>query len=373
MVKMKTDNSRANDITRRKMLKYAGTGVAASILSSAFGKAFSYPLAGPKTAGTMAGFKGKTPVSLIIDDGSPVDPLFYELPGYETPFLVPAEFTKRVADTFDRFDIRGKFTLIPMPSCLGRIDQSLKRVPQEHLEEFLKLVRERIYPRFDITPEFLTHLSAYDLKTGNYQRHLYEDKWISQAPPEEIVEYFTLAFRILKNVGIEATGITSPWVSGIDVEKKYAKALGDAQWNVFKRKLTWYFLHAASDNEPPLPCSIEYKDPERGQLVVSVPSNAGDIFWSMDLPGQKERVKMINDGIDRLVSPDGKTGRIRQLMDTGYPVVIVSHWQSLYTQGTALGLEGFASLAERIQKVFGSSLEWVTCSELAGRFAGSQA
>ena len=199
------------------------------------------------------GFTGKTPISLIIDDGSPVDPLFYELPGYETPFLVPAEFTKRVADTFDKFDIRGKYTLIPMPSCLGRIDQSLKRVPQDHLQEFLKLIRERIYPRFDITPEFLTHLCAYDLKTGNYQRHLYEDTWISQAPPEEIVEYFTLAFQILKNVGIESTGITSPWVSGIDVEKKYAKAFGDAQWNLFKRKLTWYFLHAASDSEKPFP------------------------------------------------------------------------------------------------------------------------
>jgi hypothetical protein len=369
---MKNDNPLKNDITRRRMLKYSGTGVVAGILSSSLGKAFTSTLPGTDDKLSKSGFKGKTPISLIIDDGSPVDPLFYELPGYETPFLVPAEFTKRVADTFDRFDIHGKYTLIPMPSCLGRIDQSLKRVPQDHLQEFLKLIRERIYPRFDITPEFLTHLSAYNLKTGNYQRHLYEDTWISQAPPEEIVEYFTLAFQILKNVGIEATGITSPWVSGIDVEKKYAKALGDAQWNFFKRKLTWYFLHMASDNEKPLPCSIEYQDTERGQVVVSVPSNTGDIFWSMDLPTKQERVKMINDGIDRLVSPDGRTGRIKQLIDSGYPVIMVTHWQSLYTQGTALGLEGFSSLAERIQKVFGSSLEWVTCSELARRFVDSE-
>ena len=369
---MKTVNSPNKEISRREMLKYAGAGVAAGMFSSSVGKTLASALPGTNEKAESSGFKGKTPVSLIIDDGSPVDPLFYELPGYETPFLVPAEFTKRVADTFDRFDIHGKYTLIPMPSCLGRIDQTLKRVPQDHLQEFLKLVRERIYPRFDITPEFLTHLCAYDLKTGNYQRHLFEDTWISQAKPEEIVEYFTLAFQIYKNVGIEATGITSPWVSGIDVEKKYAKALGDAQWNFYKRKLTWYFLHAASDSEKPFPCSIEYKDPERGQVVVSVPSNAGDIFWSMDLPTKQERVKMINDGIDRLVSPDGKTGRIKQLIETGNPVVIVTHWQSLFTQGTGLGLEGFTSLAERIQKVFGSSLEWVTCSELAKRYAGSQ-
>lgn len=370
---MKNNNWLKDEMNRRELLKYASTGVVAGVLSGTVGKALAATLPRYDEATSTPNIPGKTPISLIIDDGSPVDPLFYELPGYETPFLVPAEFTKRVADTFDRFDIRGKFTVIPMPSCLGRIDQSLQRVPQDHLEEFLKLIRERIAPRFDITPEFLTHLSAYNLKTGDYQRHIYEDTWISQAPPEEIVEYFTLAFQILKNVGLEANGITSPWVSGIDVEKKYAEALGDAQWNVFKRKLTWYFLHAASDNEKPFPSSIEYKDAARGQVVVSVPSNAGDIFWSMDLPGKQERVKMINDGIDRLVSPDGKTGRIRRLMDSGHPVVIVSHWQSLYTQGTALGLEGFASLAERIQKVFGSSLEWVTCSELARRYAELQA
>lgn len=361
-----------NEMTRRDLLKLGGTGVAAGIFSGPFGNAFNQAF--PDTTGTKytPNISGRTPISLIIDDGSPVDPLFYELPGYETPFLVPAEFTNRVADTFDRYNLKGKFTVIPMPSCLGRIDQSLKRVPQEHLEEFLKIIRQRVAPRFDITPEFLTHLCVYDIKTGNYNRHIYEDTWITQASPEEIVEYFTLAFQILKNVGIESTGITSPWVSGIDVEKKYAKALGDAQWNIFKRKLTWYFLHAASDSEEPIQCSVEYKNADRGQAVVSVPSNAGDIFWSMELPTQKERLKYINDGIDRLVSPDGKSGRIRQLIDSGYPVVLVTHWQSLYTQGTGLGLEGLAALAERINKVFGPTLEWVTCSELAGRYAAEQ-
>ena len=91
----------------------------------------------------------------------------------------------------------------------------------------------------------------------------------------------------------------------------------------------------------------------------------------MDLSSVKDRPKFIKDGIDRLVSPDGKTGRIRQLIDTGFPVVIVTHWQSLYTQGTGLGLEGLSILAERIQKVFGTSFEWVTCFEMARRYAES--
>ena len=59
--------------------------------------------------------------------------------------------------------------------------------------------------------------------------------------------------------------------------------------------------------------------------------------------------------------------RIREQV-TGHPVVLVTHWQSLYTQGTGLGLEGLCALAERIQKVFGNSLEWISCSELARRW-----
>src|SRR5258708_2383108 len=191
---MNSKNEAISKTTRREMLQFAGEGMAAAALSATAGNALAQ-----ETSKAPANTSGKIPFSLIIDDGSPVDPLFYELPGYETPFLVPAEFTRRVADTFDRFDLRGKLTIIPMPSCLGRIDKSLKRVPQEHLDAFLKIVRERISPRFDITPEFLTHLRAYNLKTGDYQ-HIYEDVWITRAPIEEIVEYFTLALQILQHV-----------------------------------------------------------------------------------------------------------------------------------------------------------------------------
>ncbi len=355
-------------VSRRQMLRNVGAGLTAALGSTVVSRAqaeASTSAAGGRPASISGSKSGKTGISLIVDDGSPVDPLFYELPGYETPFLVPHDFTRRVAETFDRFDIRGKFTIIPMPSCLGRIDKGLKRVPPDHLEGFLEIVRNRIAPRFDITPEFLTHLRAYNLKTGDYQ-HIYEDVWISNAPLEEIVEYFVLAFTILKDVGLNATGITSPWVSGIDVEKKYAQALADAQWKVFSRKLTWYFLHSTGWGKP-WQCSIEYEAPERSQVVVSVPSNSEDIFWSMERPTRQERLRFINEGIDRLVSADGRSGRIRQLMESGNPVVLVTHWQSLYTQGTGLGLEGLGLLAERIRKVFGSDLEWIECSEMARR------
>lgn len=304
-------------------------------------------------------------MSLIIDDGAPVDPMYYEHPGYPTQLLIPPGFTRRVADTFARHGLRGKFTVIPMPSCLGRIDQSLKLVPRDRLAAFLKEVRERIAPSFDITPEFLTHSRVYDLKRNRYLR-LFEDAWISRAPLEEVVEYFVLAFEILRNVGLEATGVTSPWTSGIDVEKKYARAVADSQWKVFNRKLTFYFLHA-TDWGSPRRCTVECEVPERGQVVVSVPANCADIFWPAESATRAEQRDQIRKGIDRLLSADGRTGRIRELAEAGYPVVFLTHWQSLFYLGTELGLEGLNALAERIRKVFGNRVEWVTCLELARR------
>jgi hypothetical protein len=369
------DGTDVKRTSRRTLLRRA-LGVTAAVSSPALEEALAQKLRGHEneSIGLAAApaaeiASGKPQISLIIDDGSPVDPLFYEIPGYESPLVVPLEHVKRVAETLERFELRGKMTLIPMPSCLGRIDQSLKKVPQAHLESFREIIRARIAPRFDITPEFITHLNAYNLKTGKYQ-HIYEDVWISQAPLQEIVDYFVLAFTILKNVGLNATGITSPWVAGIDVERKYAQALAEAQWKTFGRKQTWYFLNV-SEWGAPQQCYVEYEDPERRLSVVSVPANFPDIFWSMDLPTRSERVQFIRNNIDRVLSADGRTGRLRELIESGSPAVLLTHWQSLYTQGTGLGLIGLTTLMERIQKVFGSTLEWVSCSERARRFTAS--
>ena len=357
-------------LSRREVLTLAGAGVLGAPLAPSLAFARGEDGLAPSPLPPPESAPGKIPFSFIIDDGSPVDPLYYEIPGYETPFLVPNEFTSRVADAMDRFELHGEMTLIPMPSCLGRIDKTLKRVPPEHLEGYLKIVRERIAPRFDITPEFLTHLNAYNLKKGRYQ-HIYEDVWITKAPIEEIIDYFVLAFTIHKNVGINSTGITSPWVSGIDVEKKYAEALSAAQAKVWERDITWYFLWSV-DWGAPRRMSIEFMDPSQHRSVVSVPANAPDVFWSMELPTLEERKQFIKGNIDHLISEDGRTGRIRELIDGGFPVILLTHWQSLYTQGTGLGLEGLQTLLERIQKVFGNTMEWVKCSERADRLVRQQ-
>ncbi len=121
------------------------------------------------------------PFSLLIDDCGPVNPMHFSHPADETPLLVPNAFTRRYADLCAAHGVKGKFTVLPMPSCLGRIDGRLGYVSAAHLAGFLRIVRERIAPRCDITPEVLTHAAAFNLKSGAGYLHLFEDAWGAQA------------------------------------------------------------------------------------------------------------------------------------------------------------------------------------------------
>jgi len=245
-------------------------------------------------------------------------------------------------------------------------------VPQRHLAEFLKVVRERIAPRFDITPEILTHFSAYRL-TGGFQ-HLYEDEWVARASVAEMTDYFELAFEILRDVGLPANGMTSPWSTGKKNEADYARAIGDAQWRVHQRAITWYFLHCLG-GKPPRGPSVSHRNPETQQVVVSIPATTNDAFWDTQKPMATTRRAAraaAKAGVDALLSAEGTSGRIPDVIAQNCPVTLLTHWQSLYSDGTCAGLDGLELLLGRLRKRYGDDLAWTTCSEMAARTAGAK-
>ena len=82
----------------------------------------------------------------------------------------------------------------------------------------------------------------------------------------------------------------------------------------------------------------------------------------MELPGNQRR-KFISNNIYRVLSSDGRTGRLRQLIESVNPATLLTHWQSLDRRGAEVGLKGPQAFSERIQKQWGNSLERVACSE----------
>lgn len=308
----------------------------------------------------------KFPAYLIVDDGAPVNLMYHGNPQREHIFYVPTDFTRRFADVCHRYGIRGKFSVLPMPSGLGRIDESLSHVPRLLLAEFLDIVRKQIAPLFDISPEILTHLQAYNLK-NHALMHIYEDVWVGQATWQEIADYVALALEILNNVNLPANGVTSPWKTGQDNEKNYARGIAEAMWRVNKRKLSWYFLHGLELGGPAWPW-IAYADAQRGLKVVHVQDNTDDPFWPMQFNHSDVAPQFwMNQRLDRMLTEDGKTGRVRTLVDRGMPIAIVTHWQSLFCQGRGDGLKGLEELARRMKKHFAKDVEWATCSEMADR------
>lgn len=304
------------------------------------------------------------PISLIIDDGACVNPLYWLKPGHKHEFLITNEFTHAFADLCQQHGVKGKFSVMPMPSGLGRLDTQLNYVPLHHLKEFLSIVRKKIAPRFDITPELLTHQAAYNLKNGNLF-HIYEDEWVKRATVPEITDYLSLAFRILQNAGLTATGVTSPWDTGIHNETDYAEAIGRAYYRVFRRKFTWYFLHGLGESPPRRPW-ISWRSRRQGLMVVSVPALTSDPFWgTITAPTQALARRSALQGVDRMITRDGRQGRLRELFDRGYPLILLTHWQSLYSEGSGAGLVGLKELLVRIGRIFGNQVVWMTLSDLA--------
>jgi len=305
--------------------------------------------------------KSRVPAALMIDDGAPVNLMHWHCPWEAHERLIPNRLAKEFAELCERHGVMGKFSVVPMPAALGRIDGRLVGVPAAHLRGFLDIVRGRIAPRFDITPELLTHLVAFDPSDGF--QHVYEDVWVAQASADEIADYIAFALKLLAKVGLKANGVTSPWDTGGRNERTYAEGIGRAFARVQRRKTSWYFRTVA-DGKPLWP-SVAWQDRKRGLKVISVPVNAGDVLWRTQYGSVAAARRAAKRCVDQLLSADGKSGRVRELVDAEAPVTILTHWQSLFSNGRMAGLAGLKLLLERMTKHLAGQIKWMRCSELA--------
>lgn len=305
--------------------------------------------------------------SLFVDDGMPgINPMRLHQPHYghrpEVPNAVLAEF----ADAVEREGMAGKFSVVPYPLGVGRIDQEVPGVADEDVRAFVRIVRERLMERFDITPEVLTHGPAIDPVTG-YRTHLTEKEWGSGASALEWRNYVRNAYTILANVGIDATGCTSPWDTAADNEDAYALGVSAASADIGV-DVPFYFLHTASGPAEGFP---EVRVLRRGgggvgaRAVVSVPCSAADPLW----PTQYGR----EPSTDSLIGAGGEGGVLPAFGDSGAPVVVVTHWQSLYGNGARRAPEVLSEIAARLRRRYGRRLDWWSAGRIARFAAGAQA
>jgi hypothetical protein len=317
------------------------------------------------------------PISLIIDDPAPLINVYWwhaaaaqktDSPVVKTgePVArdVPLDFMRQFADVIERRGIRGKFSVLPYPAGLGKISEGWAGADRAALSEWIGIARSRVMPRMDICPEILTHARAVDLRTMTL---LDEDErqWCTHQTAETLTPYIATALRWLNEVGLQATGVTSPWDFGRTVEPAYQRAVFDAMREVTGRMRTWYFLHANFEGTRFL-SSVVLR--EGGGWLVSIVSQGNDFAWqTMDTLEQDD--DYVSSIADLWLTADGRRGRLAELFHAGTPVVFHTHWQSLYSNGRRTGLRVLDEVGRRVQDAWGAGARWTKCMDLAEQIA----
>jgi len=319
------------------------------------------------------------PLCFIVDDGAPcVNPLYFyrkdvdklppgqlrdseALPSVKMVKDIPLRFLEEYAEWTYRNNIRGKFSVIPYPMGLGSITTGLKGYNKEEVDEWLKIVREKISPLCDITPEILTHTLGLDIRTGKLLS-IPEQDFTSSLSLNELTEYMMFATRILKDAGLIATGVTQPCYYGGDQKNVYARAVLAAFKKTNGLKLAFYFLNVDGKAEKVLP-EITYLDKAKKEAVVSIISATTDWMWEC-VAGKGE----VLDMADYFLSANGGKGRFIDLMKTGSYLVFHSHWQCLYGNGTRKGFFTLKEIVRRVEENMADNIQWMKTSEVARYF-----
>jgi len=309
----------------------------------------------------------KTPIALIIDDPAPRVFVYHEHAGKETvqdgrpiPDNVPNSFLFRFCDVVEKYGIRGKFSVVPMAGGRGRIDEGFSGFPYSEIQEWVDTVKTRLSPYFSFCPEILTHHGYIDLSTMQMQGER-ENEWSFRQTSKELTPYIAFGLQLLKNVGIDATGVTSPWDFGEKNEDEYAKAIAYAMDEVWGRKESWYFCRSVYRSNSEAKPWMGYEDATH--KCVAIPGTISDNIWqSMDTNDTSE--EYISKIADNYLTADGKSGKILEVLKGGGWPILTTQWQSLFSNGNETGIRILGTVAQRVQEHLSDQVQWMCHEEL---------
>jgi len=312
----------------------------------------------------MADNVKKIPVCLDIDDHTPfINVFWYHREDHLTddgrPIVkdIERDFLDDFCDVIERNNVCGKLTVVPMPGGdRGDIAHGLKGYTAEQLGDWIDTVNKKLVPRFDIGPEMLTHYKVLNILNGTFDPEN-EVRWAAHQTRGTLTPYIARALRLIRDAGINPTGVSSPWGMGRTVEDEYRPAIATALKTELGLSYGWYYAVNGGPNP-------EITEPIPGFKLAGVKCTVGDKVWqSMHTPDGSEVT--INKIADEYITADGQEGYVPNCIKAGKPVVMLIHWQSMYGNGTRAGLRAFDIIAQRINSIYGDICEWKTFNELA--------
>ncbi|MCB0105364.1 MAG: hypothetical protein KDE53_05635 [Caldilineaceae bacterium] len=324
----------------------------------------------------------RTPLSLLVDDSCPVVNLTYywirqrqawlakHTPNapfragngdpaklHLVPQTIPAAFARKWGEWCAESGVQGKFSIVPYPAGVARVDQGFPGFPHREFTEWMRTVHEIIHPNFDITCEMMTHSHVVDLKTWQLRDIWEQYEWVDP-PVEELAEYIAASMQVLKDAGLPCEGVTSPGAFGTKQEESYARAILQAAQEVYGNKRPFYLLHVnvPPDEWPDVP--IWHADRANGTAVASIIGCTDDWFgsWTGYDAGSP----------DRFITADLQGGVLPQVLARELPCVLVSHWPGMYFNGEEVGFHVLQEVKRRLDAYDpdGTQTRWMKFSAI---------
>ncbi len=372
---------------RRRFLQASATSLGLSSVSGAITSLW----AGQEGRGiSEARFelpRGRVPASFIIDDstclvnmGHFCMPQFatawpnrpnYKKPWKQWPREIPDAFVREFGEWCAEHGVKGKYSIVPYPACVGWLDRVLPGWSRRELLASLKLVRELMVPNWDIHPEMITHTRVIDLKTGRPMEEIHSGTMENSYPQEkksvdELASYLAYALRILKNCDLPCEGITTPGGFGNRVKQELSLAVGEAVRDVYGTELPHYFKYVAGPKESTVPRLENTKDNGRdlSRAVMNVWAGTGDWFGNWD--GDREPQP------DRYCNRDATAGQMVDRIQKREPAMMLCHWPGLYSHGTRKGFRAFQRVILSLEGRFADELLWMKVSEVGRYYAAKE-
>jgi hypothetical protein len=343
----------------------------------------------PRAEGlTVLNPRARVPVGLIIDDSTCLvnlnrfampqfDQAFgganpaYKRNWREWPAEIPDAFVRKFGEWCAAQGVKGKYSIVPYPACVGRLDRLLPGWTGRELSESLELVRTLLTPNWDIHPEMVTHTRVIDTQTGqpypdSSLKYMENWDWTTGKSADQIADYLAYALRILKNVGLPCEGITTPGGFGNQARPQLAQATLQAVREVFGAEIPHYFRDLHERGQESVAPRVEYASGLDGpdpRCVVSILGCTGDWTggWDCSEPA----------GADRFITPDLQQGRMVEVIQRGEPALMVCHWTGIYWNGQERGFKIFQEVVRRLRARF-DNLLWMKLAEVARYWAAKE-
>lgn len=326
----------------------------------------------------------RVPLSFIIDDSTAlVNLAHFGIPQFRQTFPdrykqdwrslpreIPDDFVREFADWCADRGVKGKYSVVPYPACVGWVDRFMPGWSKRQLRDSLRLVRDRLLDHWDIHPEMVSHTRVVDITTGRPYANASPDYmenwgWSQDKSADELAAYMAYALRILRNVDLPCEGITTPGGFGSQNRANLARATLESCREVFNAEIPHYFRDLFTDDRSVAPrvyyaSGLDSDDP---RCVVSVVGCTGDWFGGWD--------GLSAGSVDRFITEDLQSGRMVEVIERGEPAVMVCHWPGIYFNGERIGFDIFKQAVDRIHRRYDRVL-WMRPSEIARYWAAKE-